>query len=152
VKGRKPKPTELKILEGNPGRHPLNAAEPRPQCGPPDCPSQLDGPAKTEWRRLAQELADLGILTRIDRAVLAAYCVAWSRWARAQRKLSKQGELLKSEGGAEYQNPWLSIANRAMEQCVKIASELGMTPTSRSRVPAAAPKSSHDKSRFFRAS
>jgi len=30
MKGRKPRPTELKLLEGNPGRRLLGAREPRP--------------------------------------------------------------------------------------------------------------------------
>jgi hypothetical protein len=29
MRGRKPKPTHLKLLEGNPGRRPLNTGEPR---------------------------------------------------------------------------------------------------------------------------
>ena len=37
TRGRKPKPTALKLLEGNPGNRPLNIAEPRPT-GVPNCP------------------------------------------------------------------------------------------------------------------
>jgi hypothetical protein len=35
--GRKPKPTALKKLEGNPGKRKLNAKEPVPAKGMPDC-------------------------------------------------------------------------------------------------------------------
>ena len=31
TRGRKPKPTAIKELEGNPGKHPLNASEPKPK-------------------------------------------------------------------------------------------------------------------------
>lgn len=30
MRGRKPKPTHLKLLEGNPGHRPINGAEPKP--------------------------------------------------------------------------------------------------------------------------
>ncbi len=29
MRGRKPKPTAMKMLEGNPGRRPINGAEPK---------------------------------------------------------------------------------------------------------------------------
>jgi hypothetical protein len=31
MRGRRPKPTRLKLLTGNPGKHPLNRSEPKPE-------------------------------------------------------------------------------------------------------------------------
>ena len=56
--GRKPKPTALKKLEGNPGKRKLNAKEPVPAKGMPDCPKWLLPEAKEEWKRLCQKLSD----------------------------------------------------------------------------------------------
>lgn len=42
TRGRKPKPTAIKELEGNPGKRPLNANEPRPERKAPRCPAWLD--------------------------------------------------------------------------------------------------------------
>lgn len=39
--GRKLKPTAVKKLEGNPGKRKLNAKEPIPARGMPDCPEWL---------------------------------------------------------------------------------------------------------------
>ena len=50
--GRKPKPTALKKLEGNPGKRKLNTKEPVPGKGMPDCPKWLLPEAKKEWKRL----------------------------------------------------------------------------------------------------
>ena len=58
-----PKPTHLKVLDGNPGRRPLNPGEPRPQVKVPTCPQHLSPTAKHEWKRLAHQLHVLGILT-----------------------------------------------------------------------------------------
>ena len=45
--GRKPKPTAVKKLEGNPGKRKLNTKEPNPGKGMPDCPAWLLPEAKT---------------------------------------------------------------------------------------------------------
>jgi len=44
--GRKPKPTAVKKLEGNPGKRKLNTKEPNPGKGMPDCPAWLLPEAK----------------------------------------------------------------------------------------------------------
>ena len=64
ARGRKPKPTALKLLEGNPGKRPLNDKEPKPQKKAPSCPKWLDPEAKKEWRRLASKMEMMGILPR----------------------------------------------------------------------------------------
>ena len=63
--GRKPKPTALKKLEGNPGKRKMNTKEPVPGKGMPDCPKWLLPEAKEEWKRLCQKLSDMG-LTEVD--------------------------------------------------------------------------------------
>ena len=42
TRGRKPKPTAMKELEGNPGKRPLNPNEPRPERKAPRCPAWLE--------------------------------------------------------------------------------------------------------------
>jgi len=139
MRGRKPKPTKLKELAGNPGKRPLNSSEPQPQVPDktPYVPRHLNDEGKKEWRRIVSLLMDLGLYTEIDRAALAMYCQAWGRWVEAENKLKEKGEVLTSEEtGGMYQNPWLSVANKAFEQVRKLEAEFGMTPSSRSRVTA----------------
>ncbi len=78
--GRKPKPTALKKLEGNPGKRKLNTKEPVPEKGMPDCPKWLLPEAREEWKRLCQKLSEMGVLTEIDMAAFAAYCQSYARW------------------------------------------------------------------------
>lgn len=54
--GRKPKPTAIKVLEGNPGKRELNEYEPKPAKKAPRCPSWLEDEAKKEWKRTAKQL------------------------------------------------------------------------------------------------
>ncbi len=78
MRGRKPKPTKLKVLTGNPGKRPLNHNEPRPEPAVPDCPPELSGAAQCEWNRLVGELSKLNLRTHLDRTALAAYCNAYA--------------------------------------------------------------------------
>lgn len=55
-RGRKPKPTAVKVLEGNPGKRSLNTGEPKPEKKAPRCPSWLEEEAKEEWKRMAKQL------------------------------------------------------------------------------------------------
>ena len=100
----------------------------------PRCPAHLDETARKEWRRLATPLHEAGILTIADRAALAAYCQAWSRWVEAEEHLRKTPALLKTPSGYVQQSPWLSVANKQLELMGRFMSELGLTPAARTRL------------------
>lgn len=138
MRGRKPKPTRLKILTGNPGKRAINRNEPQPRGATPRCPPHLDAGAKAEWRRVSADLKSMGLLTAVDRAALAAYCQAWSRWAAAELKLREFGAVLVRQGkdgqSEFYPNPYLAVANVALMHMRSFASEFGMTPSSRTRL------------------
>ena len=62
--GRKPKPTAIKKLEGNPGKRKLNTKEPIPAKGMPNCPEWLMPEAKKEWERRADLMNQRGVFYR----------------------------------------------------------------------------------------
>lgn len=132
--GRKPLPTKLKILRGNPGKRPINKREPQPRVSIPDCPAELDEVAAAEWKRVCPELAAIGVLTQLDRSALSAYCQSWSQWLAAIDKLKLHGPVVKAPSGFPIQNPYFSIANSALKQMKAFLTEFGMTPSSRSRI------------------
>lgn len=142
--GPKPIPTALKKLKG--GSKTSHRAMPKNEPMPntydrrPPPPEQLDRTGQNEWKRVAKDLHDLGLLTKIDRAGLTAYCQNYSQWCKATAALKKHGMLIKAQSGFPTQSPWLSIANRAQEEMRKWLVEFGMTPSSRSRVSAEKPK------------
>ena len=123
------------------------AAYPQPRRVLPRCPEYLDAEAEKCWKRLARELYDAGLLTTVDRDALAAYCMADARYRKAEAEVAKSGEVIRTAiikddagnaigGGNIIQNPWLAVANKALETKMKLAAEFGMTPSSRSRVKA----------------
>ena len=134
MRGRRPKPTRLKVITGNPGKRPLNEHEPRPEPQVPPCPSELSPAAQREWHRLVTELGALKLLTNLDRAALAAYCGAYALWAEAQEAIQKYGTMVKSPSGFPMQSPYIAVANRQAEIMMRIASEFGFTPAKRSRI------------------
>lgn len=132
--GTKPKPTALRRREGNRGKRAYNHDEPVPPPGMPDCPPHLSEHARTEWHRLAGSLHEMGVLTTVDRAALAAYCQAWGRWVEAEEKLRDTPALIKTPSGYVQQSPWLTVANKQLELMGRYMAELGITPASRSRI------------------
>jgi P27 family predicted phage terminase small subunit len=138
--GRKPKPTALKKLEGNPGKRPLNDREPEFRRDVPYCPRHLSVVAKREWHRIVRELYAAGLLTVADRAALAAYCQLYARWVQAEQKLAGGSLTITTDKGFVLQNPLVGICNTALDGMRKYLIEFGMTPSSRSRLHVAPPK------------
>ena len=135
MRGRKPKPTLLKTLEGNPGKRPLNDREPVPPDGIPDCPDFLTTEARAEWFRTAKVLKEMQLLTLADRSALAAYCTAYGRWVEAEQQVQKYGTIVKSPNkGFPMKSPYLTVADQALESMRKLMVEFGLTPSSRSRI------------------
>ncbi len=98
-------------------------------------PDLLDEEAQAEWQRIVPELEAMQILCRVDRAALASYCMAWSRWKRAEAQVKKYGEIVKSpEKGFPMKSPYLTIVDQALETMRKFLVEFGMTPASRTRI------------------
>ena len=134
TRGRKPKPSALKLLTGNPGKRPLPSDEPQIPASLPPAPDHLNELARGEWKRVAESLYNCGILTALDRAALGAYCTAYARWAEAETKLEAEGFTIETSLGTIIQSPLVGIANKAAADMVRYASEFGMTPSARSRV------------------
>lgn len=134
--GRKPKPTNVKKLEGNPGKREMNTSEPTPPSDLPTCPVWLLPEAKREWRRLAKVMNQMGVLSKVDRAAFAAYCQSYARWKEANEHIAEEGSTFVTDKGYQQQTPWVGIANTAQSMMMKAASEFGLTPSSRSRIVA----------------
>jgi P27 family predicted phage terminase small subunit len=142
MRGRKPKPTKLKILEGNPGRRPLPKNEPKPT-GMPTMPHWLRNEAKNEWKRIVPELQAIGLLTKVDKTALAGYCQSYAKWKQAEEFIEQHGFTYqfpkRDETGkitsmyiAPY--PQVSIARACLDQVKAFCAEFGMTPSSRTRL------------------
>lgn len=132
--GPAPKPTRLRLLEGNQSKRPLNQMEPKPAPVAPAPPPLLKREALEEWHRLAPELERLGLLTVVDGSALAAYCQAYRRWIQAERKVNREGLVLNAKSRYAQAHPAMAVAQRSMQLMRAFAAEFGLTPASRSRI------------------
>jgi P27 family predicted phage terminase small subunit len=132
--GRKPKPTSLKLITGNPGHRPLNRNEPNPKRVIPPCPDFLQDEARATWHKVSKKLFKIGLLTEIDDMALALLCQSWTEYLEASAKLRETGLLVKSPNGQLMLNPYLVIANQAIKKVRAMLVEFGMSPSSRGRI------------------
>lgn len=139
--GRRPQPTALKLLRGNPGKRPINDKEPQivPVTEAFDAiPAEIAGDlvAASEWARLAPILRNARIVTEAERSVLLALCQQWSRYLEAQAKVASLGMVVKGANGQPLTNPYLTVADKALNHCCRLWVELGLTPSVRSKMAA----------------
>lgn len=151
TRGRKRKPTNLILLEGNPGRRKVPKT-PEPPEGEIEAPSHLDTYGLEEWNRIISGLRAMKIVAPLDKSALAAYCSAYSRWRNAEEELNKLKEtnslnalILKTVSGNYIQQPLIGIANKAANDMVRYAAEFGLTPAARAKLGVTPQK---EKSKF----
>jgi P27 family predicted phage terminase small subunit len=128
--GRKPKPTNLKILEGNPGKRPLNLAEPQPERGA-ICPDWLSDRGQQEWQRLASILENCGILTAADQNTLAAYCEAFANYVNATQKVQRLDSLVEKGSHGTKVAAIVNAQRIYADQMLKWGSKLGLSASDR---------------------
>ena len=139
MRGRKPKPFALKLLQGNPGHQSLQDNAPKPKEGIGPCPKWLSKAAKAEWGRLVKELEGVGMLARVDRDSLAAYCVCLVQWRECMAFIELNGKVIvfrNDKGEIKYTQtaPQAVFAMKLLDQLKSIGSEFGLSPLSRGRL------------------
>lgn len=138
-RGPPPKPTRLRILNGNASKRPLNTREPQPKIGTPHCPEWLSDDARKVWKRLVPLLRDMGVLTLADADAVAMYCSTYVEWRKAQDFVEKHGFVYpirgeKGEVRCFQQFPQVSIARNLLLVLKSFMGEFGLTPAARSRI------------------
>ncbi len=135
MRGRKPKPSHLKVIDGNAGRRPLNEDEPQPKADIPSrAPHWLSDTAKDVYETVLEQAPE-GLLKDLDLATFARWCFHYDQFRQAQDAVSKYGQFVKNgKSPVPAQNPALAVANKQSLIMAKLESEMGFTPSSRSRV------------------
>jgi phage terminase small subunit len=97
--------------------------------GLPACPKWVSREARKHWDMVAQDLAALGLLTRLDLPAFGALCEALAEYLSVK------------------DNPDSQVAGRreARKHVVQLAREFGMTPSSRASLATSAPPMRHDR-------
>lgn len=141
MKGRKPKPTHLKLVTGNPGKRAINSAEPKVSRSRPSAPSHMSDKARETWGYVTGLLDRMGILTEVDALALEMLCEAYADFLAASATLRELGseyyETTNQSGSTMYRaHPALAKKQDADRRIRGWLAEFGMTPSARSRVKA----------------
>jgi len=139
MRGRIPKPTTQKKIEGNPGKRCLNAKEPTPEHGVPQMPFKLSKAETAHWKRLIPILQGARVLTVADGDILGGLCRAQALADAAAAEVAKHGVLIRTVDSATHlpivrTNPAIRILSDALRHVRLFAADLGLSPASRSRV------------------
>jgi P27 family predicted phage terminase small subunit len=140
MRGRKPEPTHLKILKGNPGCRPLPRGEPMPPIPSvcPEPPEDLRGHALTQWHKVASDLFAMKLLSHVDTEALAMYCQWFGRWKTAEQELALEPSLVitrsSERGEITIANPLIGVAYKAALLVDRLGSNFGLTPAARARL------------------
>lgn len=114
TKGRRPVARDLKLVTGTlkPGRDKGACVS---SSGRPKRPDWLSDEVRREWNRVVPELQKAGVLSVLDRGMLAVYCSLWAQYAGGERR-------------------GVPIKAALISQMRAIAASFGLTPSDRARL------------------
>lgn len=106
-------------------------------------PSWLDKVAKKEFKRIAELLKEVDIITEADISMLAAYCNAYSQYISITKVIEEDGLMVHKDGFDEDGNPieligeehpLLKRQKNFFDQMKSAANDFGLTPSARAKL------------------
>lgn len=135
TRGRPPKPSALKLLQGNAGKRATNRQEPdAAYLEDLTPPAHLSEGAAAVWTELAAPLRAARVLTELDTVALEFTCNAIATYRQATAAADGKPLAKSPETGAVALSPWMIVQSMAFKQASKMLTDFGMTPAARSRV------------------
>lgn len=152
--GRRPTPTALRLVKGNPGKRAINKKEPKPRRQIPRCPAHLDPSGKRAWKNLVKLLDGMTVLTEADGLALARICDCYTDILECRKLIKRDGRTYKTfdQNGNELikNNPAVSQLRAADAQLKSYLVEFGLTPAARTKLKVDdGEEEGDDASRFF---
>lgn len=129
-----PKPTELRMLQGNPGKRAINKDEPQLGRVLIKCPDRYDAKSyeREAWEMFAPVLYDMGVLTEADKGAVILLAEAWADYRNARDKLYVPDIL----NGGLYYDPTVECTGDKGQTYVKTKAEVAITSDAWRRVQA----------------
>lgn len=121
------------------------ANEMRPETIKPQQAVNLDPPewltlaGAHQWRYMVEQLSATGVLSTIDLGVLALFCNEYAVYLQAETALREEGRTVKlytqvATVKAVDTNAWHKIKSKALDNLIKMSTEYGLTPASRTSI------------------
>jgi P27 family predicted phage terminase small subunit len=137
TRGRKPKPTRIREIEGNPGRRPLNDSEPQGRVLSvlPDPPSALGPAGRAAWSDLGGQMLALGMLEDRYLPALELCCGLYDEVAGCDSALVEFGShYYTTTKGTIASHPAVRRRTNALDGIRRYLIEFGLTPSASSRI------------------
>ena len=138
LRGPRPQPTAVRELRGDPGKRGRPAGEePRPEPAAPKMPRGLPREARAFWRRYAEGLARLGLLTEVDTPAFTMLALHWQVCQDAMKEMTKSGQAgvleltTEDDDGLERKHPLLQVLRDNSSAFLRYAAHFGMSPSAR---------------------
>jgi P27 family predicted phage terminase small subunit len=139
MKGRKPKPTDLKLVEGNRGKRRLPKREAKPQRVIPSPPAHLSERGREIWGWATSVLDRMAVLTEADPLALERLCETLVEIEELKDDIREHGRYQQVEtkvgGVMERARPAVGMLQDADRRVRAWLTEFGLTPSARARVP-----------------
>lgn len=133
--GRNPKPTYLKLVEGNRGKRAVNQNEPDPDLLQDlTAPPHLSAEAAAVWDELAPKYRRAMLLTELDVEMLELACTAIAHYRAATAKAADGPVICNPNTGSMYPNPWVNMASMYFKQAKAALEAMGGSPVARTRL------------------
>ena len=139
-------PTHLRLVRGNPSKRPINKNEPQPPKGVPPVPKHFDKQGKYWFKRMAEELDAIGVISQLDARALELLVEAYTEYRHHCETLVLEGYTYAvysdddADEGKEREirmikpHPAAMMKADAWKRLRAMLAEFGMTPSSRSKV------------------
>ena len=135
--GPKKKPSMLSLIDGNPGKRPINQDEPKPaKVFTPRAPKNMTRVERAKWRQMVKVLGGMRVLTVADLDALEIYVRSWCSMQDARADLNERGKMIEGVNGGRVWNPSWTEYKHSLNVVRQIGSEFGLTPSTRVHVKA----------------
>jgi P27 family predicted phage terminase small subunit len=139
VKGRKPLASAIKEASGAYVKDPQrrNKEEPKAKRGWPEAPAFVveNVVAHRRWKWVCKQLDEMALLTVADEGLIAGYCIDYAMMVMLVEHI-KDGVSIMNDKGGVVGKPEASHFHKFADRIMKREAELGLTPSSRSRLRA----------------
>jgi P27 family predicted phage terminase small subunit len=106
---------------------------------PPARPHWLTPFGRRIWDRTVKELEPFGLLSVVDRDVLAGYCDAASFAREARDQIRADGLTVRGQNGEQVRHPAFMIWRQSVAMVESLGTKLALNPSARLRLLAELP-------------
>ncbi|MCG3463114.1 phage terminase small subunit P27 family [Xenorhabdus bovienii] len=142
-------------MRGNPSKRPINKNEPKPPTGVPPTPKYFDKQGKYWFKRMAEELDALGVMSQLDAKALELLVEAYVEYRHHCDTLEQAGYTYPTTSATGDKiikaHPAAVMKADAWKRLRAMLGEFGMTPSTRAKVNMNSPDQADPLEDFLKA-